>query len=148
MTVITLEPNQDTSVLVFGEQDESAFQVTVAESADPADGLLLVLADQDQTVRSIALSEPASLIVVDQNIGPKGDPGPQGDPAPLTWQTFVYTQDTVADVWTIAHGMPYPPNITVVDSSGRVVEGDVLYVSDTEIQVTFSAPFAGVAYLS
>lgn len=62
--------------------------------------------------------------------------------------TFVFTQAIPAAVWVIDHGLGQFPAIDVVDSSGRIVEGDVVYDSSNQMTVTFIAPFAGLAYLN
>lgn len=61
---------------------------------------------------------------------------------------FVHTQAEAATVWTIGHGLGFYPNVTVVDTAGTMVEGDVHYDSKTQLTITFSAAFAGQAYLS
>ncbi len=73
--------------------------------------------------------------------GPQGPSGPPG-------AFFEFTQATASDTWTIAHNLGVYPNVTVVDSSGREVEGDVQYIDMNNIQILFSAAFAGQAYLS
>jgi hypothetical protein len=84
--------------------------------------------------------------------GPQGDPGPEGPegdpgpPGPIAG-TYVHTQSVPSALWLINHGLPYTPNVTVVDSAGSQVEGDVTYVGGT-VSVGFSAAFGGVAYLS
>lgn len=71
--------------------------------------------------------------------GPIGPPGPNGD--------YRFVQATPSATWTIAHGLSFQPNVTVVDSAGAQVEGDIAYVGSTVV-VTFSVAFAGTAYLS
>lgn len=75
--------------------------------------------------------------------GPAGPAGPQGEPA----QNFVYEQAVAAAVWTINHNLSRYPQVTVVDSAGTTVEGGVEYNSLDTITITFSAPFAGRAFL-
>jgi hypothetical protein len=36
----------------------------------------------------------------------------------------------------------------VIDSSGAMVEGDVVYVNANEVTVAFSGAFSGIAYLN
>lgn len=79
--------------------------------------------------------------------GPVGPTGPQG-PAGTGSASYVHTQNSAASVWTIVHNLDFQPNVTVVDSAGSEVEGDIEYVSGSTVQVTFSAAFGGVAYLS
>ena len=60
----------------------------------------------------------------------------------------VYTQTSPSSVWNIAHTLAFIPNIIIVDTSGKVVEGDYEYVSPTHIIATFTSTLAGKAYLS
>lgn len=86
--------------------------------------------------------------------GPKseagwGDPtslvGPSGD-ARLLFYTHV--QDPAAEVWDIEHPLDFIPGVTVVDSAGTQVFGDVQILGPNQIQINFSAPFSGSAFLS
>jgi len=62
--------------------------------------------------------------------------------------SYVHHQDIAAATWTIVHDLNWYPNVTVVASSGDVVEGDVAYTTSNTVALTFSGAFAGVAYLS
>jgi hypothetical protein len=61
---------------------------------------------------------------------------------------YVHEQPSPASVWTISHGLGFTPNITVVDSSGTVVEGSYNYPNSDTVVATFSGSFSGKAYLS
>jgi hypothetical protein len=61
---------------------------------------------------------------------------------------YIHVQSVSSTVWTINHPLFKFPSVTVVDSAENVVYGDVLYISNTQIQVTFSAAFGGKAYLN
>ena len=60
----------------------------------------------------------------------------------------VHTQGSAATTWTVVHTLGGRPSVTVVDSTGTVVVGDVTYNSDTQVTITFSAAFSGSAYLT
>lgn len=62
--------------------------------------------------------------------------------------SYVHVQSTPAALWSISHGLGKYPSVTVVDSGGSVVEGDVNYISTNNVQLTFSAAFSGSAYLN
>ena len=62
--------------------------------------------------------------------------------------TYTHNQIVPLSVWTITHNLKKYPSVTVVDSSGSVVVGDVKYLSENELQVSFSGAFAGKAYLN
>ena len=47
---------------------------------------------------------------------------------------------------TVTHGLGKYPSVTVIDSAGDEVEGDVLYLSASALVVSFSAPFSGTVY--
>jgi hypothetical protein len=61
---------------------------------------------------------------------------------------YVHVQTTPAQVWTISHNLGFIPNITVVDSFERVVEGSYEYLNATTVRLTFDGSFSGKAYLS
>lgn len=64
-------------------------------------------------------------------------------------RAFRHDQDTPAAVWTISHGLSFVPGgVRVFDSSGDRLVGDVAYPDDGTVTVSFTAPFAGQAYLS
>ena len=63
-------------------------------------------------------------------------------------QRHVHTQGVVSSTWTINHTLGGRPSVTVVDSAGTVVYGEVQYLSNSQVVVTFSAPFSGYAYLT
>jgi hypothetical protein len=60
----------------------------------------------------------------------------------------VHTQGAAGTTWTINHTLGGKPSVTIVDSAGTVVIGDVTYISNTQITVEFSAAFSGFAYLT
>lgn len=66
------------------------------------------------------------------------------------WQdrTFRHVQGAAATVWNINHNLNCRPSITVVDSVGTVVIGQVEYLDDSNVRLTFSAAFGGEAYLN
>ena len=61
---------------------------------------------------------------------------------------YNHTQSTASSTWTITHNLGFNPAVSVVDSGGNHVIGDVNYVSVNALTISFSAPFGGSAYLS
>lgn len=61
---------------------------------------------------------------------------------------YEFTQASPASVWSIEHPLGGKPSVSVVDSSGTIVIGEVSYNSNTLVTVTFTAPFSGYAYLT
>lgn len=62
--------------------------------------------------------------------------------------SFVYTQSVSASTWTVTHGLGFFPSVTVVDNGGNMVIGDVLYITENQVSISFSASFGGKAYFS
>ena len=62
--------------------------------------------------------------------------------------TFVFTQGVAATTWNITHNLGKFPSITVIDTGNTVVVGEYNYTSNTNVILTFSAGFAGKAYLN
>lgn len=61
---------------------------------------------------------------------------------------YHHTQGVSLAVWNITHNLGWQPNVTVQDSGGSVVEGEISYTSTNALTVTFSGAFSGNAYLS
>ena len=66
----------------------------------------------------------------------------------LQGTTFVFTQMVASSTWTINHNLGKRPSVSVVTSGGDEVIGDVHYIDDNNLIVTFTFMFAGVAYLN
>lgn len=79
--------------------------------------------------------------------GDKGDTGDQGLPG-LSGVSYTHSQAVPAATWTINHNLGRFPSVTVVDSAGSVVAGNVEYVSNNTVVLYFSAAFGGSAYLN
>lgn len=62
--------------------------------------------------------------------------------------TTIFNQDTPATTWNVIHGLNKFPSVTVVDSSGNVVIGEVLYSGVNSLTITFESSFSGKAYLN
>jgi hypothetical protein len=62
--------------------------------------------------------------------------------------SYVHNQGTASAMWQIIHNLGWYPNVTVIDSSNAMVEGEVIYVSVNRVDIGFSGGFTGVAYLS
>jgi hypothetical protein len=66
---------------------------------------------------------------------------------PLDIPAFLFDQAVASAIWTIAHNLNRYPQVTVIDSTGREVKGQIQYDSVNQVTVTFTAPFAGQASL-
>ena len=62
--------------------------------------------------------------------------------------SYTHNQITSSTTWTITHNLGFFPAVSVVDSGGNYVIGDVNYVSQNIVTVSFNASFGGKAYLS
>ena len=59
-----------------------------------------------------------------------------------------HKQAQAAKVWTVAHNLGKRPAVTVVDSAGTVVIGEVDYLDDNTVRLTFCAAFSGTEYFN
>lgn len=62
--------------------------------------------------------------------------------------TYTHNQLLAANEWIIKHNLGKYPGITIVDSAGSVIIGDITYISENEIKVSFTGAFSGKAYLN
>ena len=80
----------------------------------------------------IAVREQQTIEVVEGVLYLKGE----GD------LTFLFNA-SAATSFNITHNMLKYPSVTILDSSGREIEADIVHVDDRIIQCNFSQPFSG-----
>lgn len=61
---------------------------------------------------------------------------------------YVHEQGISEQVWTIEHNLGKHPSVTVVDSAGNEVIGQVYYQDLNTCVVYFTSKFSGKAYLN
>lgn len=61
---------------------------------------------------------------------------------------YVFLQETPAKIWNINHSLAKWPSVSVVDSAGSIVVGEVSYIDENNVTLTFSAAFAGRAFFN
>jgi hypothetical protein len=140
MTDLTVQ-NSTTVVTVV----ESNPIVSVAES-NPTISV-------SSTTNAIVVQDQPSASIVLSASGPQGPQGPAGAAGANGLdgdghQTYVYNQNTPSDTWTITHNLTAYPSVTVIDSAGTYVIGNIEYISNNVLRLTFSAAFAGQALLN
>ena len=63
-------------------------------------------------------------------------------------KTFVFTQAAPATVWNILHNLGKFPSVSVINNNDIVINGEVTYIDNNNVQLNFSAGFTGKAYLN
>lgn len=97
---------------------------------------------------------PTTISVEASTTGPQGPSGIQGTvgiQGPAGTSQVIYyhhIQASTSNTWEINHNLGWYPNVTVVDSAGTVVEGEIEYLSIYGLRLIFSSGFSGNAYLS
>ena len=66
----------------------------------------------------------------------------------VTSSTYVHNQVASLSAWTINHNLNKYPSVSVVDSGGSQVIGEVQYITTNQVILTFSSEFSGKAYLN
>lgn len=119
----------------------------------------------EDTAITVTVTEDAPITVTISDTGAQGPAGPglpaggtagqipvkaSADDYDVAWAdtTHRHVQSVAATTWTVTHNLNKRPAVTVIDSSGRVVVGDVRYLSAAAVEITFSAAFAGEALLN
>ena len=91
-------------------------------------------------VRQIVVSAPGPQ-------GPGGVDGIQADEI-VSLVSYRHTQNTPLTTWTINHNLNFYPNVTVFNSAGNQVEGNITHIDETSLTITFSSNVSGKAHLS
>lgn len=63
-------------------------------------------------------------------------------------KNYEFNQLSPKKIWNIPHGLNKRPSVTIVDSGGTEVKGDVKYDDNNNATISFTAAFAGIAYLN
>lgn len=63
-------------------------------------------------------------------------------------KTYVHEQLSPTTQWIITHNLGKYPSVTITDSAGNVVVGDIKHESTNKLTVSFTAAFAGKAFLN
>lgn len=63
-------------------------------------------------------------------------------------KTYIHDQIAFSKTWIINHPLEKHPSVTVVDSAGTVIMGEIQYISNSQIILSFTAEFSGKAYLN
>lgn len=61
---------------------------------------------------------------------------------------YTHIQITPSSEWVIKHNLNKYPSISIVDSGGNIVIGDISYMDMNEARITFTTEFSGKAYLN
>lgn len=61
---------------------------------------------------------------------------------------YFYEQQRAAKTWEITHNLNKYPSVTVIDTEGRVMHGEIKYNSLNKVTISFSAAFSGSASLN
>jgi hypothetical protein len=62
--------------------------------------------------------------------------------------SYTHTQGTPETVWTISHNLNKRPSVSIVTSFGAAVVGEINYIDNNNLTITFADPFSGKAYLN
>ena len=63
-------------------------------------------------------------------------------------ESYVHDQLSSSAVWAVMHNLNKYPNVTILDSAGTLVIGEIEYLSKNSLILRFAAEFSGKAYLS
>lgn len=63
-------------------------------------------------------------------------------------KNFVFNQNVASALWIVNHNLNKFPSVSVVDSGNNIVIGEVIYIDENNLQIAFSSPFSGSAYLN
>lgn len=61
---------------------------------------------------------------------------------------YTHHQTSASREWLVCHNLGKYPSVTVVDSAGSVVVGDIAYLNTEELIIRFTSEFSGRAFLN
>ena len=61
---------------------------------------------------------------------------------------YVHDQAQPSSIWIINHPLNKKVSVTITDTAGTVVEGQVIINDNSQVIITFNNPFSGIAVLN
>ncbi len=104
---------------------------------------------QEERVRVIRPNREVRVVTVGipGSSGPTGGQGPIGLPG--QGSRYVHDQAAAASIWMATHNFgAIPSSVSIIDSAGTQVYGEVRHTDINTTQLIFSAPFSGKAYIA
>lgn len=63
-------------------------------------------------------------------------------------KSYVHVQRSSSEIWHIVHDLKKYPSVSIVDSANSLVVGNVDYLNENELVISFTGAFSGKAYLN
>lgn len=123
---------------------ENLGSVTVQRVSQPVTTRQSVTQQSRRTVSTTILDPRTTTIGLPGVQGPQGEQGPPG----LGAATFIFSQPSPLATWHIVHNLGQYPSVMVVNSASELCQGAITYIDENTIDLLFSAPFAGKAFLN
>lgn len=60
-------------------------------------------------------------------------------------KTYRHVQGVASATWAVTHNLEKYPAVSVMDSGGSLVEGDIDYLDENNVVLSFTAAFSGEA---
>ena len=61
---------------------------------------------------------------------------------------YTFNQVAASSTWSITHNLNKKPSVSIVDSAENNVYGDIEYINENQLTITFNSAFSGKAYLN
>lgn len=101
-----------------------------------------IVQSKDNVIGQITPTAFINVSIIGQ--GARGEKGDKGDGD----LSYVYNQISASKVWTINHNLNKYPSVSIVDSAGNLVIGNIEYTTLNTVIILFTAEFSGKAYLN
>lgn len=60
-------------------------------------------------------------------------------------KSYVHYQRIASKVWNVKHDMGKFPSVSIIDSANTVVVGEIQYIDENTVTITFTSGFSGKA---
>jgi hypothetical protein len=133
--VIVNVVEQIDEVVVNVQEETSTSTLTISESNQLVT-LNITENPSEVNVSIIENKQEVNISIINQTPGSGGD------------LFYEHNQLVPLSSWEIEHNLSKYPSVTIVDSGGTIVIGDVVYNSENKVTVTFGSAFSGKAYFN
>jgi hypothetical protein len=145
---VTISVSQETDNLVVNVTEGDVLDVKISVSQDNSP-IIINVADPENEPVTVNVSEGRDGLSAYQLWLQQGNQGSLEDFLNANADKyFRYEQAMPAQTWQILHKLNKRPSVTVTDSAGTSVIGQVEYINENSLVITFTAAFSGYAELN
>tara|TARA_R110002153_G_scaffold247403_1_gene403538 strand:+ start:81 stop:935 length:855 start_codon:yes stop_codon:yes gene_type:complete len=128
------------SFVLAGEDSNTTYDLSSSQSG--ADSNIMLIGQNPESKDTVTLSAGNNVTITDTGSNILIDVVDMGD------KNYVHDQPVASITWTVQHNLDKFPSCTMVLSTGQQGYGDVTFIDENNLTITFAGAESGKAYIN